>query len=115
MDTLGNLRTSSSATDSDIKTRLYTQLDTTSTGEIAQARQASDDTFKESGGRVDTDSITADEVLAQANKIFAPYTLKFAAPLSWFAVWKISERVARSFSSPDLRVHLSAMQPTCIA
>jgi phenol 2-monooxygenase len=51
-------------------------------------------------------SITPDEVLAQANRIFAPYKLSFAAPLSWFAVWKISERVARMFSSPDSRVHL---------
>ncbi|KAJ0421294.1 FAD binding domain-containing protein [Aspergillus carlsbadensis] len=67
--------------------RLYTQLD--------------------SGGRVDVHSITADEVLEQANRIFAPYTLKFASPLSWFAIWKISERVARSFSSDDLRVHLA--------
>ena len=37
---------------------------------------------------MDVNSITAEEVLEQANKIFAPYTLKFAAPLSWFAVWK---------------------------
>ena len=37
---------------------------------------------------MDINSITAEEVLEQANKIFAPYTLKFAAPLSWFAVWK---------------------------
>ncbi|KAF2637244.1 FAD binding domain-containing protein [Massarina eburnea CBS 473.64] len=43
--------------------------------------------------------ITPEEILEQANKIFAPYTLQFA-------VWKISERVARSFSSPDNRVHL---------
>ena len=33
-------------------------------------------------------SITPEEVLEQANKIFAPYTLEFASPLSWFAVWK---------------------------
>ncbi|KAL2052330.1 hypothetical protein ABVK25_007489 [Lepraria finkii] len=86
--------------------RLYTQLDTSKTGEIAKSRQANSESLKESGGRVDVNSITAEEVLEQANKIFAPYTLKFAAPLSWFAVWKISERVARSFSSKDNRVHL---------
>jgi phenol 2-monooxygenase len=33
-------------------------------------------------------TITPEEVLEQANKIFSPYKLKFAAPLSWFAVWK---------------------------
>ena len=73
---------------------------------MAESRQP-DTAFQESGGRVDVHSITPDEVLAQANKIFAPWTLKFAAPLSWFAVWKVSERVARSFSSPDHRVHIA--------
>ncbi|KAF2199799.1 FAD binding domain-containing protein [Delitschia confertaspora ATCC 74209] len=87
--------------------RLYTQLDVSSTGPIAQSRLARDVNFQESGGRVDVHSITPEEVLEQANKIFAPYTLKFASTLSWFAVWKISERVARSFSSNDLRVHLA--------
>ncbi|POR35292.1 Phenol 2-monooxygenase [Tolypocladium paradoxum] len=86
--------------------RLYTQLDTSHTGSISQSRQAKDPTFGEAGGRVEAHSITPDEVLEQANRIFAPYRLKFAVPLSWFAVWKISERVARSYSSPDMRVHL---------
>ena len=72
----------------DGKFRLYTQLDTSKTGDIAKSRQADSDSLKEWGGRVDFSSITAEEVLEQANKIFAPYTLKFAAPLSWFAVWK---------------------------
>ena len=88
---------------------------------------------RRSGGRVDVHSITAEEVLEQVNKIFTPYRVKFASPLSWFAVWNgwllcsihpslsatpsakvqnhkltslVSERVARSFSSPDLRIHL---------
>ena len=88
--------------------RLYTQLDTSTTGHIAQSRQSKNSAeFQESGGHVDAHSVTAEEVLEQANKIFSPYTLKFAAPLSWFTVWKISERVARSFSSPDCRVHLA--------
>ncbi|KAK0615276.1 FAD binding domain-containing protein [Bombardia bombarda] len=85
---------------------LYTQLDTSHTGPIATSRQAKDASFAESGGRVEIDTITPEEVLEQANKIFAPYKLKFAAPLSWFAIWKISERVARYYSSPDMRVHL---------
>ena len=88
--------------------RLYTQLDTSITGPIAQSRQAKNNAaFQESGGHVDAHSITAEEVLQQANRIFSPYELKFAAPLSWFTIWKISERVARSFSSPDHRVHLA--------
>ena len=88
--------------------RLYTQLDTSTTGPIAQSRQSKNNAeFQESGGHVDAHSVTADEVLQQANKIFSPYKLKFASPLSWFTVWKISERVARSFSSADCRVHLA--------
>ncbi|KAL4890074.1 FAD binding domain-containing protein [Aspergillus ambiguus] len=86
--------------------RLYTQLNVSQTGPLAASRQAKDPSFSETGGQVDIHSITPEEVLEQANRIFAPYKLSFAAPLSWFAVWKISERVARSFSSNDLRVHL---------
>ncbi|KAI6092181.1 FAD binding domain-containing protein [Hypoxylon rubiginosum] len=86
--------------------RLYTQLDLSMTGALATARQQKDPSFAEAGGKVDVHSITPEEVLEQANRIFAPYTLKFGAPLSWFAIWKISERVARSYSSPDNRVHL---------
>ncbi|VBB79335.1 Putative hydroxylase [Podospora comata] len=86
--------------------RLYTQLDVSQTGPIAAARQQSDASFAEAGGRVEIETVTPEEVLEQANRIFAPYKLKFAAPLSWFAIWKISERVARSYSSHDNRVHL---------
>ena len=75
-----------------ISLRLYTQLDVSSTGALSQSRQEADPSFKESGGRVDVHSITPEEVLAQANRIFAPYKLEFASPLSWFAVWK-SKRV----------------------
>ncbi|KAG0128100.1 putative Phenol 2-monooxygenase [Tuber indicum] len=85
--------------------RLYTQLDTSATGELARSRQQSDPTFAEAGGKVDVHSITPDEVLAQANRIFAPYKLKFGSTLSWFAIWKISERVAANYSYKN-RVHL---------
>lgn len=58
------------------------------TGPLAQSRQERDATFAEAGGQVDIHSITPDEVLEQANRIFSPYKLKFGAPLSWFAIWK---------------------------
>ncbi|KAL7622055.1 hypothetical protein AAE478_007556 [Parahypoxylon ruwenzoriense] len=86
--------------------RLYTQLDLSMAGPLAASRQAKDPSFAEAGGKIDVHSITPDEVLEQANRIFSPYKLKFGAPLSWFAIWKISERVARAYSSPDNRVHL---------
>ncbi len=82
-------------TDTNVKPRLYLKIDI-----IALEK------FPRLAKQVVTDSITPDEVLVQANKIFAPYTLKFATPLSRFAVWKISKGVARSFSSHDLGVHL---------
>ncbi|KAL8694803.1 MAG: hypothetical protein Q9224_003502 [Gallowayella concinna] len=87
--------------------RLYTQLDLSTIKDFAQSQHSPSKDVHESGGRIDTSSIQPEHVLAQANRIFAPYKVKFAAPLSWFAIWKISERVARSFSSPDLRVHLA--------
>ncbi|KAI1749774.1 FAD binding domain-containing protein [Xylaria castorea] len=86
--------------------RLYTQLDISMTGSLAASRQAKDPSFNEAGGKIEIHTITPEEVLEQANKIFSPYKLKFGAPLSWFAIWKISERVARSYSSQDNRVHL---------
>ncbi|KAI0551136.1 FAD binding domain-containing protein [Xylaria curta] len=86
--------------------RLYTQLDVSMTGPLAASRQAKDPSFKEAGGKIEIHTITPEEVLEQANRIFSPYKLKFGAPLSWFAIWKISERVARSYSSQDNRVHL---------
>ncbi len=82
-------------TDTNVKPRLYLKIDI-----IALEK------FPRLAKQVVTDFITPDEVLVQANKIFAPYTLKFATPLSRFAVWKISKGVARSFSSHDLGVHL---------
>lgn len=57
-------------------------------GPLGASRNARDPTFAESGGNVDIHSITPEEVLEQANRIFAPYKLKFGAPLSWFAIWK---------------------------
>ncbi|KAI0196796.1 FAD binding domain-containing protein [Xylaria flabelliformis] len=86
--------------------RLYTQLDLSMTGPLATSRQAKDPSFQEAGGEIEIHTVTPEEVLEQANRIFSPYKLKFGAPLSWFAIWKISERVARSFSSQDNRVHL---------
>ncbi|KAK5631480.1 hypothetical protein RRF57_007194 [Xylaria bambusicola] len=68
--------------------RLYTQLDISMAGPLAVSRQARDPTFNESGGKIDVHSITPEEVLEQANRIFSPYKLKFGAPLSWFAIWK---------------------------
>ena len=77
------------------------------TGPLAHSRQAKDPDFKEVGGVVDVHSITPEEVLEQARKVFHPWKLEMVAPLSWFAVWKISERIARSFSAPNQRVHLA--------
>ncbi|KAI9672616.1 MAG: hypothetical protein M1831_000051 [Alyxoria varia] len=80
-------------------TRIYTKLSAERVKELAEDR-------RESGGRVDAQSITPEEILEQTNKVMAPYYVRFAGPISWFAVWKISERVARYFSTPDMRIHL---------
>ncbi|RAL07200.1 FAD/NAD(P)-binding domain-containing protein [Aspergillus homomorphus CBS 101889] len=87
--------------------RLYTQLNPTLIEQLSKERQERYPTFKEAGGKVDANSITPDEVLEQANRIFAPYIVRFASPLTWFAIWKVSERVAEAFSSEDLQVHLA--------
>ncbi|KAL9094759.1 MAG: hypothetical protein Q9165_003030 [Trypethelium subeluteriae] len=87
--------------------RLYTQLNLSLIERVRRTKQENDPTFKEAGGKIDVHSITPEEVLIQANRIFAPFFVKFASPLTWYAIWKVSERVAESFSSKDLRVHLA--------
>ncbi|KAL0959585.1 hypothetical protein HGRIS_011295 [Hohenbuehelia grisea] len=42
-----------------------------------------------------------EEVLVQLNKIFAPYTLKYASPVDWYTILTISERVASTFVHKD--------------
>lgn len=90
MDTSGMLPNSSHGMrqKSSHASRIYTQLDISKTGPISASRFAKDPTFAESGGNVSIHSITPDEVLTQTNKIFAPYTVKFASALSWFSIWK---------------------------
>ncbi len=65
----------------DLGYRIYTRLSPERVKELAEDR-------REAGGRVDVHSITPEELLVQTNKVFAPYTVRFAAPLSWFAIWK---------------------------
>lgn len=65
----------------DFDDRIYTKLSAERVAELAKDH-------REAGGRVDVHSITAEEVLEQTNKVFAPYKVSFASPLSWFAVWK---------------------------
>ncbi|KAI2486844.1 FAD binding domain-containing protein [Pyrenophora tritici-repentis] len=36
----------------------------------------------------------------------APWKVEFASAMSWFAVWRVNERVARAFSTPDQRIHI---------
>ncbi|KAH6623079.1 hypothetical protein F5144DRAFT_582317 [Chaetomium tenue] len=51
-------------------------------------------------------TITPEEALEHLNKIMAPWTVEFASAMSWFAVWRVNERVARYYSTPDQRVHI---------
>ena len=55
---------------------------------------------REAGGRVDAQSITPEELLQQTNKVFAPYTVRFGAPLSWYAIWKGQSGLQAHLFSP---------------
>ncbi|KAL4759403.1 FAD binding domain-containing protein [Aspergillus foveolatus] len=87
-------------------TRFYIQVNEETARRLHQARQARRNASSVGTMRVDDHGITPDEALEQLRKILAPWTVEFASPISWFSVWKVNERVARHFSSPDLRVHL---------
>ncbi|KAL4866186.1 hypothetical protein BDV12DRAFT_187598 [Aspergillus spectabilis] len=87
-------------------TRFYVQINGEKARQLQEKRQARREASAVGETRIDDHSITPEEVLEQLNKIIAPHTVQFASPMSWFSVWRVSERVARHFSTPDLRVHL---------
>ena len=65
---------------------LYTQIDSKRAKELAESHGHISSI--KANGRINDHSLTAEEVLEQTNRIFAPFTLKFASPISWFAVWR---------------------------
>ncbi|KAF2004770.1 FAD binding domain-containing protein [Amniculicola lignicola CBS 123094] len=87
-------------------TRIYTQITGDKARKLQERRRARRNAFAVGETRIDDHEITPEEVLEQTNLIMAPYKIEFASQLSWFAVWKVNERVARTFSSPDQRVHI---------
>ncbi|KAL2831499.1 FAD binding domain-containing protein [Aspergillus cavernicola] len=87
-------------------TRFYVQISGEMARRLQEKRRARRNASSVGETRIDDHGITPEEALQQLNKIMAPWTIGFASPISWFSVWKVNERVARRFSSADLRVHL---------
>ncbi|BCS28307.1 uncharacterized protein APUU_61355S [Aspergillus puulaauensis] len=87
-------------------TRIYIQVNEETARRLRESRDARRNASGVGDTRIDDHGIAPDEALEQLRKIMAPWTIEFASPISWFSVWKVNERVARHFSSPDLRVHL---------
>ncbi|RYO89438.1 hypothetical protein DL766_006783 [Monosporascus sp. MC13-8B] len=88
-------------------TRFYVQITGEKAAKIAAARKRYRQK-KSSVGETEIydHGITPEEAMEQLNKIMAPWKVEFAGPMSWFAVWRVNERVARYFSTPDQRVHI---------
>jgi phenol 2-monooxygenase len=81
--------------------RLYIQL-----REVDHHESVGDNALPEGAKkRVDRSKITADRILAVAQKIFEPYTLE-AAETHWFTAYQIGQRVAASFQK-DNRVFIA--------
>ncbi|KAL4783565.1 FAD binding domain-containing protein [Aspergillus varians] len=87
-------------------TRYYVQINGETARRLQEKREARRNASSVGETRIDDHGITPDEALEQLRKILSPWTIEFASPISWFSVWKVNERAARHFSSPDLRVHL---------
>ncbi|KAL3476631.1 FAD binding domain-containing protein [Aspergillus californicus] len=87
-------------------TRFYVQISGEMARKLQDRRRARRNASAVGETRIDDHGVIPEEALAQLNKIMAPWTIEFASPISWFSVWKVNERVARRFSSKDLRVHL---------
>ncbi|KAL4935591.1 hypothetical protein BDV06DRAFT_228679 [Aspergillus oleicola] len=87
-------------------TRFYVQINEETARRLQEKREIRRNASSVGETRIDDHGITPEEALDQLRKIMDPWTIEFASPISWFSVWKVNERVARHFSSPDLRVHL---------
>ncbi|KAK3369737.1 FAD binding domain-containing protein [Lasiosphaeria ovina] len=89
-------------------TRFYVQITGETAAKIAAARKNLKNGNRSTVGetQVHNHTITPEEALQHLNKIIAPWTVEFASAMSWFAVWRVNERVARSYSTPDQRVHI---------
>lgn len=89
-------------------TRFYVQIRGEQASRIAAARRRHREKNSSAVGdtQIHDHGITPAEALEQLNRIMAPWRVDFAGPMSWFAVWRVNERVARYFSSPDQRVHI---------
>ncbi|CAJ2505235.1 Uu.00g126290.m01.CDS01 [Anthostomella pinea] len=89
-------------------TRFYVQVTGERAAKMAEARdrirRANGSTVGET--QVHEHNITPEEALEHLNKIMTPWKVEFASAMSWFAVWRVNERVARSFSTADQRVHI---------
>ncbi|ORY66533.1 FAD binding domain-containing protein [Pseudomassariella vexata] len=88
-------------------TRVYVQVTGEKAAQVAEARRRKRENHSTVGEtQVYDHGITPEEAKEQLNKIMAPWKIDFAGPMSWFAVWRVNERVARSFSTPNQRVHI---------
>lgn len=72
----------------EIRNRIYTQISGEKAKKLVQKRQERAKASAVGETRIFDHDITIEEVLEMTNKIFAPYKVDFAAPISWFAVWK---------------------------
>ena len=78
---------------------LYTQIDAKRAKELAESHGHISSI--QANGRINDHSLTAEEVLEQTNRIFAPFTLKFASPISWFAVWRSTQPSSSAHNWPS--------------
>ncbi|KAI1075863.1 FAD binding domain-containing protein [Whalleya microplaca] len=88
-------------------TRIYVQVTGEKAAKISAARKRNREKSSAVGETEIYDhGITPEEAMEHLNKIASPWKFKFAGPMSWFAVWRVNERVARYWSTPDQRVHI---------
>lgn len=70
-------------------TRIYVQITGEKAARIAAARRSHREKNSSVGDTEIVDhGITPEETMEQLNKIMAPWTVEFAGPMSWFAVWR---------------------------
>ncbi|KAF2973313.1 hypothetical protein GQX73_g378 [Xylaria multiplex] len=88
-------------------TRFYVHITGADAARITATRKRSRENNSAVGEtEVYDHGITPDEVMQRLNEIMSPWKVNVTGQIAWFAVWRVNERVARHFSSPDQRVHI---------
>ena len=87
----------------DYLTRLYVQVDESVPAEETDVKLTKEEQDKRKEARARRGNVTFESILGQAQKVFAPYTLKLkeGVIIDWWAAYQIGQRMTEKFIKKD--------------